>query len=303
MADAAGDNPPSPEVDYRAEVYDGDAADLIDLIQGVDDAVNTVMIIGHNPSVSVAVRAARPGQGRSTCAPAASRRTATRDRGTSAVPATRRCWRPTPPAAEVTGRGTGARRAAGHVAAGRLPTRLAARADQCVRRPIPELVLTHDPRGLRHRRAAASAPAVVAWARAWRLPLRARELWLLHARPVRVLVGPGPGATVLFRGGPAVGGLGAAGRRRGFPAGLARRLPGRRDRAGRRRERGQRRRWALRHLGADRDDHHRPGRRRRDERGRVAEVVAGQGVADRAGAGADRGQDGQRRGHRQQSAR
>lgn len=53
MADAAGDQPPSPEVDYRGEVYDGDAADLIDLIQGVDDAVNTVMIIGHNPSVSV----------------------------------------------------------------------------------------------------------------------------------------------------------------------------------------------------------------------------------------------------------
>ena len=53
MADAAGDDPPSPEVDYRAEVYDGDAADLLDLIQGVDDAVTTVMIIGHNPSISL----------------------------------------------------------------------------------------------------------------------------------------------------------------------------------------------------------------------------------------------------------
>ena len=52
MADAAAD-PPSPEVDYRAEVYDGDAADLLDVIQGVDDEANTVMIIGHNPSVSL----------------------------------------------------------------------------------------------------------------------------------------------------------------------------------------------------------------------------------------------------------
>ncbi|GIF65264.1 phosphoglycerate mutase [Asanoa ishikariensis] len=54
LADAAGEQAPAPEVDYRDEVYDGEGTDLIDLIQGVDDVVNTVMIIGHNPSVSEA---------------------------------------------------------------------------------------------------------------------------------------------------------------------------------------------------------------------------------------------------------
>ncbi|GAA1849183.1 SixA phosphatase family protein [Asanoa iriomotensis] len=52
MADAAGADAAAPEVDYRAEVYDGDEDDILDLIQGVDDAADTVMIIGHNPSVS-----------------------------------------------------------------------------------------------------------------------------------------------------------------------------------------------------------------------------------------------------------
>ena len=63
FADAAGEKAPAPEVDYRAEVYDGDAADLVDLIQGVDDAVGTVMIIGHNPSVSLASELLDPENG------------------------------------------------------------------------------------------------------------------------------------------------------------------------------------------------------------------------------------------------
>jgi len=62
MADAS-DDPGSPEVDYRAEVYDGDAADLVDLLTGVDDAATTVMIIGHNPSVSSASALLDPAHG------------------------------------------------------------------------------------------------------------------------------------------------------------------------------------------------------------------------------------------------
>ncbi|GIF75387.1 SixA phosphatase family protein [Asanoa siamensis] len=61
MADAAED-PPSPEVDYRAEVYDGDEDDLVALIQAVDDAVNTVVLIGHNPSISSASAFLDPGK-------------------------------------------------------------------------------------------------------------------------------------------------------------------------------------------------------------------------------------------------
>ncbi|MDG4822284.1 histidine phosphatase family protein [Asanoa sp. WMMD1127] len=53
LADAAGAEAPSPEVDYRPEVYDGEAPEFLELLQGVDDAVGTVMVIGHNPSVSV----------------------------------------------------------------------------------------------------------------------------------------------------------------------------------------------------------------------------------------------------------
>lgn len=63
MADAAGDDAPSPEVDYRGEVYEGDDSDLLDLIQGIDDAVGTVMIIGHNPSVSDASELLDPENG------------------------------------------------------------------------------------------------------------------------------------------------------------------------------------------------------------------------------------------------
>ena len=51
MADAS-DDPPTPEVDYRPEVYDGGAASLLDLVQAADDAATTIMIIGHNPPVS-----------------------------------------------------------------------------------------------------------------------------------------------------------------------------------------------------------------------------------------------------------
>jgi phosphohistidine phosphatase len=63
LAEAAGDDPPAPEVDYRGEVYDGDEDDILDLIQGVDDAVGTLMIIGHNPSVSQASELLDPDNG------------------------------------------------------------------------------------------------------------------------------------------------------------------------------------------------------------------------------------------------
>lgn len=44
--------PGSPTVRYERRVYDGSAGDLLDLIRAADDAVGTVLLIGHNPSVS-----------------------------------------------------------------------------------------------------------------------------------------------------------------------------------------------------------------------------------------------------------
>ena len=46
----AGDPPP---VRYEPAVYDGGTQDLLDLVRGVDDAARTVLLIGHNPGVSL----------------------------------------------------------------------------------------------------------------------------------------------------------------------------------------------------------------------------------------------------------
>jgi phosphohistidine phosphatase len=41
-----------PAVSYEATVYDGGGRDLLDLVRAVPDNVRTVLLIGHNPSVS-----------------------------------------------------------------------------------------------------------------------------------------------------------------------------------------------------------------------------------------------------------
>ncbi|HZM80790.1 MAG TPA: histidine phosphatase family protein [Candidatus Limnocylindrales bacterium] len=43
----------SPTVRYERELYDGGAEDLLKVIQTADPAARVVMVIGHNPSVSV----------------------------------------------------------------------------------------------------------------------------------------------------------------------------------------------------------------------------------------------------------
>jgi phosphohistidine phosphatase len=42
----------APEVRYEPRVYDGEARELLDLLRAVDDGVTTVVLVGHNPSVS-----------------------------------------------------------------------------------------------------------------------------------------------------------------------------------------------------------------------------------------------------------
>ena len=43
----------SPAVRYERELYDGGAEDLLNVIQTADPAARVVMVIGHNPSVSL----------------------------------------------------------------------------------------------------------------------------------------------------------------------------------------------------------------------------------------------------------
>lgn len=42
-----------PAVRYDAALYDGHAQDLLGLVRGVDEGVRIVLLIGHNPAVSV----------------------------------------------------------------------------------------------------------------------------------------------------------------------------------------------------------------------------------------------------------
>jgi phosphohistidine phosphatase len=43
----------APQVRYEQDVYDGGAEELLALVRGVGDDVRTVLLIGHNPSVSM----------------------------------------------------------------------------------------------------------------------------------------------------------------------------------------------------------------------------------------------------------
>jgi phosphohistidine phosphatase len=43
----------APQVRYEQEVYDGGAEELLSLVRGLGDEVRTVLLIGHNPSVSM----------------------------------------------------------------------------------------------------------------------------------------------------------------------------------------------------------------------------------------------------------
>ncbi len=42
----------SPEVHYEQRLYDGGRTEVIDLLRAVPDAVRTVLVIGHNPTMS-----------------------------------------------------------------------------------------------------------------------------------------------------------------------------------------------------------------------------------------------------------
>jgi phosphohistidine phosphatase len=43
----------APDVRYDAEVYDGDATDLLALARAAGGKIRTILMIGHNPSISV----------------------------------------------------------------------------------------------------------------------------------------------------------------------------------------------------------------------------------------------------------
>jgi phosphohistidine phosphatase len=43
---------PSPEVHYERGLYDGGRTEVIDLLRAVPDAVRTVLVVGHNPTMS-----------------------------------------------------------------------------------------------------------------------------------------------------------------------------------------------------------------------------------------------------------
>jgi phosphohistidine phosphatase len=42
----------APEVHYEQDLYDGGRTEIIDLVRAVSDEMGTVLVIGHNPSVS-----------------------------------------------------------------------------------------------------------------------------------------------------------------------------------------------------------------------------------------------------------
>jgi phosphohistidine phosphatase len=48
-ADPAGGGP---EVRYEAALYDAGRTELVDLLRGVPDAIGTVLVVGHNPTMS-----------------------------------------------------------------------------------------------------------------------------------------------------------------------------------------------------------------------------------------------------------
>jgi phosphohistidine phosphatase len=48
----ADPNSGAPEVHYEQKLYDGGRTELVDLVQAVSDDIVTVLVIGHNPTVS-----------------------------------------------------------------------------------------------------------------------------------------------------------------------------------------------------------------------------------------------------------
>lgn len=50
VALAAGE---APAVDYDQDLYDGGVAELLAQVRKADDAVRTILLIGHNPSISL----------------------------------------------------------------------------------------------------------------------------------------------------------------------------------------------------------------------------------------------------------
>jgi phosphohistidine phosphatase len=62
----------APEVRYEPAIYTGAVADLMQLVQGVPDGFGTVLVVGHNPTLSTMTEAldpdaARDSDGLSTC--------------------------------------------------------------------------------------------------------------------------------------------------------------------------------------------------------------------------------------------
>jgi phosphohistidine phosphatase len=50
----------APEVHYEAGLYDGGRTEVIDLLRAVPDGVGTVLVVGHNPTVSEVSLLLRP---------------------------------------------------------------------------------------------------------------------------------------------------------------------------------------------------------------------------------------------------
>ncbi|GAA2579099.1 histidine phosphatase family protein [Winogradskya consettensis] len=62
LAQAAPDSG-SPEVHYETGLYDGGRTEVIDLLRAVPDTVRTVLVIGHNPTMSDVSILLRPYEG------------------------------------------------------------------------------------------------------------------------------------------------------------------------------------------------------------------------------------------------
>ena len=71
LAEAAPDAP-APEVRYEHGVYDGGRTEIIDLLRAVPDGMDTVLVVGHNPTMSEVSALLHPdgngdGEGLKTC--------------------------------------------------------------------------------------------------------------------------------------------------------------------------------------------------------------------------------------------
>jgi phosphohistidine phosphatase len=60
---AAEPNGGAPEVHYEQKLYDGGRTEMIDLVRAVPDDITTVLVIGHNPTVSDVSMLLRPDHG------------------------------------------------------------------------------------------------------------------------------------------------------------------------------------------------------------------------------------------------